>query len=123
MTPGRLISPDPLKATPPIFLDAAKTVAEPALPDTVPVTLPSKLPSKPPVDVVTPVTSKSFCIFTFFVVVIPVTPSKLLQVPPAPADPPPPEILTSIVVPLTKNVFPVPTKLRVSALPITTPAD
>ena len=75
MTPGRLISPDPLKATPPIFLDDAKTVAEPALPDTVPVTLPVtlpvKAPIKPPVDVVTPVTSKLFCIFTFFVVVTP----------------------------------------------------
>ena len=102
MTPGRLISADPLKATPPIFLDDAKTVAEPALPDTVPVTLPvrlpakllfavivvpvitagvfpptipSRLPTNPPVDVVTPVTSRSFCIFTFFVVVTPVTPS------------------------------------------------
>ena len=102
MTPGRLISADPLKATPPIFLDDAKTVAEPALPDTVPVTspvrspeklvfavmvvpviaagefpptTPSRVPTKPPVDVVTPVTSKSFCIFTFFVVVTPVTPS------------------------------------------------
>ena len=56
MTPGRLISPDPLKATPPIFLDDAKTVAEPALPDTVPVTL----PTKPPVDVVTPVLLSHF---------------------------------------------------------------
>jgi len=40
-----------------------------------PVALPVTLPTKPPVDVVTPVTSKLFCIFTFFVVVTPVTPS------------------------------------------------
>jgi hypothetical protein len=43
-------------------------------------------------------------------------------VPPTPA-PPPPEILTSIVEPLTANVFPVPTKFNLSALPIKIPED
>ena len=38
-------------------------------------------------------------------------------------DAEPLEILTSTVVPLTANVFPVPTKFNVSALPINTPAD
>ena len=78
MTPGRLISPDPLKATPPIFLDDAKTVAVAEFPlhdPEEPLALPVRLPTKPPVDVVTPVTSKLFCILTFFVVVTPSTPS------------------------------------------------
>ena len=38
-------------------------------------------------------------------------------------DAAPLEILTSIVEPLTANVFPVPTKFNVSALPIKTPED
>ena len=77
-----------------------------------------RLPEKPPVEVVTPVTSKSFWILTFFVVVIPVLESYVVHVPAAPA-----EMLTSIVVPLTLKVFPVPTKFNVSALPIAIPAD
>ena len=37
-----------------------------------PVAVPVTLPTNPPVDVVTPVTSKSFSILTFFVVLTPV---------------------------------------------------
>ena len=47
----------------------------------------------------------------------------MIAVPRPPPPPPPPAILTSIVSPVTVNVFPAPTKLRVLAAPITAPAD
>ena len=45
------------------------------------------MPTNPPVEVVTPVTSRSLLIFTFFVVVIPVFLSYVAHVPPAPTSP------------------------------------
>ena len=57
-------------ATPVIFLTVISGV--PVNPPAVPEALPVTLPTNPPVDVVTPVTSKSFSILTFFVVLTPV---------------------------------------------------
>ena len=54
-----------------------------------PVAVPVTLPTNPPVEVVTPVTSRSLSILTFFVVVIPVLLSNVAHVPPAPVTPPP----------------------------------
>ena len=50
------------------YVNVPPTETLPVNDPVVPVILP---PTKPPVDVVTPVTSKLFCIFTFFVVVTP----------------------------------------------------
>ena len=70
-----------------------------------PVAVPVRLPTNPPVDVVTPVTSRLSSILTFFVVVIPVLLSNVAHVPPAPTeDPPPPP-------PLPKAVLAIPTHL------------
>ena len=79
-TPGRLISAEPSKETPPMFLAVSRVLAVSALP----VTSPVKLPTTPPVAVVTPETTSPVAV-TSPRVEIPVT----LSCSKLPPEPPP----------------------------------